>query len=360
MGIVVKKPGVATTVQDRGRVGYMGSGFSPSGVMDRRAFLIANTLVENDLDACVLEYALVGPTVRFTMPTFIALTGGDFAPKLDGKEIPLYTAIPVKRGSVLSMGSSRCGVYGYLAIAGGSLNVKPIMGSRSTNLKCELGGWKGRTLEAGDYIPFQTKGVEFMSNLGSHRIPNDPIYPPPGHEVTLRVVPGPQYDMFSIEGKHTFFNDRFTTTVKCDRMGYRLDGPQIQTVHGSDIISDGIAFGAVQVPAHGRPIIMLADRQTTGGYAKIGTIVSVDIPKLVQSRPGTSIRFAPVTVHEAQTSYRDEATYLHNLAKSVRRPCADGISPRRTARRLMPILEQQAKESQHESLWINSSEKERA
>lgn len=358
MGVTVIKPGVCTTVQDRGRYGYMGSGFSPSGVMDRRAFRIANLLVDNDDNAPVLEFCLAGPTLRFTTNTFIAITGADFNPTLNGKPIPMYMAVLVKRGSVLSFTAPRKGVYGYLAIAGNSLAVPEVMGSRSTNLKCAIGGWKGGKLTTGDYLPFATKNVEFLPNLASHMIDYDSdFYQWDADEITLRVVPGPQDDMFTEEGQHTFYSETYHTTPQCDRMGFRLDGPAIDTVDGSDIISDGIAFGAVQVPNHGRPIIMLADRQTTGGYAKIGTVATADIPKLVQCAPGRAIRFERVSVQEAQDLYRAEARKVKALRALVSRPSAGGISPRRTARRLLPVLERQSRKSEGQTLWIEMSER---
>lgn len=358
MGVTVIKPGVCTTVQDRGRYGYMGSGFSPSGVMDRRAFRIANLLVDNDDNAPVLEFCLAGPTLRFTTNTFIAITGADFNPTLNGKPIPMYMAVLVKRGSVLSFTAPRKGVYGYLAIAGNSLAVPEVMGSRSTNLKCAIGGWKGGKLTTGDYLPFATKNVEFLPNLASHMIDYDSdFYQWDADEITLRVVPGPQDDMFTEEGRHTFYSETYHTTPQCDRMGFRLDGPAIDTVDGSDIISDGIAFGAVQVPNHGRPIIMLADRQTTGGYAKIGTVATADIPKLVQCAPGRAIRFERVSVQEAQDLYRAETRKVKALRALVSRPSAGGISPRRTARRLLPVLERQSRKSEGQTLWIEMSER---
>lgn len=358
MGVTVIKPGVCTTVQDRGRYGYMGSGFSPSGVMDRRAFRIANLLVDNDDNAPVLEFCLAGPTLRFTTNTFIAITGADFNPTLNGKPIPMYMAVLVKRGSVLSFTAPRKGVYGYLAIAGNSLAVPEVMGSRSTNLKCAIGGWKGGKLTTGDYLPFATKNVDFLPNLASHMIDYDSdFYQWDANEITLRVVPGPQDDMFTEEGRRTFYSETYHTTPQCDRMGFRLDGPAIGTIDGSDIISDGIAFGAVQVPNHGRPIIMLADRQTTGGYAKIGTVATADIPKLVQCAPGRAIRFERVSVQEAQDLYRAEARKMKALRALVSRPSAGGISPRRTARRLLPVLERQSRKSEGQTLWIEMSER---
>ena len=195
------------------------------------------------------------------------------------------------------------------------------MGSRSTNLKCGIGGWKGRALITGDYLPFCTRNLDFMANLGSHTVErDDDFYGFDADEITLRVVPGPQEDMFTQDGIDTFYGQKYTTTSRCDRMGFRLDGPEIETYDGSDIISDGIALGAVQIPADGRPIIMFADRQTTGGYAKIGTVCSVDLPKLVQCTPGRTIRFAPVTVQEAQELYRQEARRLGRAGESGETP----------------------------------------
>ena len=264
-------------------------------------------------------------------------------------------SISVQFSSAIYMG------YGYLAIAGGSINAPEVMGSRSTNLKCGIGGWKGRALITGDYLPFCTRNIDFIPNLGSHTVDrDDAFYGFDDPEITLRVVPGPQEDMFTQDGVDTFYGQPYTTTSRCDRMGFRLDGPEIETVNGSDIISDGIALGAVQIPADGRPIIMLSDRQTTGGYAKIGTVCSVDLPKLVQCTPGRVIRFAPVTIQQAQDLYRQEARRMDALAKMVRRPCYGGISPRRTARRLTPILEAQARAhaSGSQKLWIELSKTE--
>ena len=353
MGFTVIKPGICTTIQDDGRRGYLGSGFSPSGVMDRRASHIANLLLSNKVNDPVLEFCLAGPTLRFTTDTFIAITGGDFSPKLNGQSVSMYKAIPVKRGQMLSFGAPKTGVYGYIAIAGGSVRVPEVMGSRSTNLKCGVGGWQGRALQTGDYLRFMTRDVEFLSNLGSRSMENDDAFYGFGKdELTLRVIMGPQDDMFTEEGKKTFLGQVFTTTSKSDRMGFRLDGPEIETIHGSDIISDGIALGAVQIPSHGRPIVMLADRQTTGGYAKIATVCSVDIPKLVQCQPGRKIRFSMISVQEAQALLREEARRVASWEKLVKRPCYGGVSPRRTARRLTPILEAQAKSSSTQKLWI--------
>lgn len=355
MGFVVKKPGVCTTVQDMGRIGYQGSGFSPSGVMDRRAAGLANILVENPTDTCLLEFALMGPTLRFTTSTIIAITGGEFAPMLGGKPVSMNKAFIVHRGSVLSFGKSRCGTYGYIAFAGGGVSVPEVMGSYSTNLKCGIGGWKGRALVPGDYLPFVTKTMDFMPNLGSHVMDSEVLDTYYGFDepfVIVRVVPGPQDDLFTPQGMGTFLSEEFELTPQYDRMGYRLDGPVIETKHGSDIISDGIPFGAVQIPSHGHPIIMMADRQTTGGYAKIATIATVDIPKMVQRKPGDKVRFSTMSVQEAQDALRRESVRFAMLARKMKRPSPGGISPRKAARRLSPILECQARDAQSDIVWI--------
>ena len=353
MGIVVKKAGVSTTVQDLGRTGHMSSGFSPNGVMDRRAAVIANILVENDVNAPVLEFMLAGPELRFTTDTYIALTGADFNPSLNGSELTPYMTHFVKRGSVLSTTNVKEGVFGYIAFAGGGLDVPLVMGSASTNIKCSIGGWKGRALQYGDYIPFKSP-VDYIPNLPSHRLSSDRDYyqfdKPEG--ITLRVIPGPQEDLFTDAGIETFFTQTFSTTSKSDRMGYRLDGPEIETKHGSDIISDGIAFGAVQVPSHGRPIIMLADRQATGGYAKIGTVATVDIPRLVQCQPGHSISFEKISVQAGQALLKQEAKDFHLMETHIRRPSSGGVSPRRAARRITPMLEAHALTLSNEPNWL--------
>ena len=355
MGFTVNKPGMCTTIQDRGRKGYLGSGFSPSGVVDMRAFIQANILVENDPNAPVVEFCLAGPTLRFTTDTFIALTGGDFNAKLDGRPIRTYGAIKVLRGQVLSFGAPKNGVFGYLAIAGGGVDVPSVMGSKSTNLKCGIGGFKGRPLNTGDFLRFKTRTVEYLPNLSSHNLENDDaFYEFDKEEIVIRVIPGPQADLFTEHGLCTFFSSTYMTTSKSDRMGYRLEGPSIETLDGSDIVSDGIAFGAVQVPNHGQPIIMLSDRQTTGGYAKIGTVASVDIPRLAQRTPGRKLRFVPVTVQEAQRLYRENLAREATLRKRVNRPSREDVSPRTTARRLTPILEAQAEKSAKQRLWIQN------
>lgn len=307
MGVEVLRPGLLTTVQDLGRAGYQKLGIAPSGALDRSALKTANILVDNPAGEAALELTFAGPELRFTRATCIAVTGGDFGALLNGEPVPRYAAVPVKSGDVLSFGSAKSGCRAYLAFAGG-LDLPAVMGSKSTNLKCGFGGFRGRKLLAGDRIEFAAPREELP--FFPLRSLEAPRY---GGEVTLRTVLGPQDDAFTENGVRTFFGESYQVTARSDRMGCALEGPAVECRDKSDIISDGIPDGAVQIPASGKPIVMLADRQTTGGYAKIAAVVSADLPLLAQCRPGDKIRFARVSVGEAQRLARKEAKRLKKL-----------------------------------------------
>lgn len=312
MSIRIINGGLLTTVQDAGRTGYQRSGFGVSGVMDQRSYQIANMLLSNDPAEAVLEATVMGPEILFQEDNLFVVTGGDFAPALDGQLIDNYKVYLGRKGSVLKLSFAREGARAYIAFAGG-LDIPVVMGSRSTNLKCKIGGYQGRKLEAGDIIAFRSPAVELPNMYKRY----EKIREFSEKEITLRVVPGPQEDYFTEEGLHTFFNSTYQVGQESDRMGYRLEGEAITARNGVDIISDGIAPGSIQIPASGTPIIMMADRQTTGGYAKIATVITTDLPKLAQSMPGTKIHFKQVTVEEAQKLRRKEMHALKFLKHSV-------------------------------------------
>lgn len=238
MGIRVLKGGMMTTVQDLGRTGYQSQGFSVSGVMDVRSFKIANLLLDNPENEAVLEFTLIGPTLEFTSETIISITGGDFRPQINGKPAKMYTAIYMHRGDILTFGGARTGTRGYIAFSS-YLDVPVVMGSRSTNIKCQIGGYKGRKLEDEDYIAFRAKR-RYLPYYLSRSLDLDEF---DQEKITLRVVMGPQEKMFTKEGRETFLNSEYTVTSEFDRMGCRLEGPFIAYKTTSDIISDGIAFG---------------------------------------------------------------------------------------------------------------------
>ena len=322
-----------TTVQDLGRNGYQSQGFSVAGVMDVRSFKIANLLLDNPENEAVLEFTLIGPTLQFTSDTIIAITGGDFQPTVNGEPAPMYTALYMKRGDILKFGSARTGSRGYIAFSS-YLDIPVVMGSRCTNLKSKIGGYKGRKLKDEDYIGFRIKR-RYLPYFLSRKLDLDEF---DEEEVTLRVVMGPQDDMLTKQGIHTLLSETYTVTSDFDRMGCRLEGPFIASKNGSDIISDGIAFGSIQVPAHGKPIVLLADRQTTGGYAKIATVASVDIPKLVQRKTDHKIRFQAITVEEAQKLYLEEEEQYVAMRSQIHTPCKEVLDCRLVAKRISKLF----------------------
>ena len=334
MGIRILKGGMLTTVQDGGRTGYQSQGFSVAGVMDTRSFKIANLLLDNPENEAVLEFTLIGPTLEFTSETIIAITGGDFQPQINGEPAPMYTAIYMHKGDILKFGSARTGSRGYIAFSS-YLSIPVVMGSRCTNLKSSIGGFKGRKLQDGDYINFRIKR-RYLPFFLSRKLEPDDF----GKEETvLRVVMGPQDDMFSKQGIETFLNTEYTVTSEFDRMGCRLDGAYIARKSEGDMISDGIALGSIQVPSHGKPIILLADRQTTGGYPKIATVASIDIPKLVQRKTDHKIRFEAITVQEAQKLYAKEMNELDEMRNIIHQPCKEVLDCRLVAKRLAKLFD---------------------
>ena len=297
-----------TTVQDLGRYGYQSQGFSVAGVMDVRSFKIANLLLDNPENEAVLEITLIGPTLEFTSATIIAITGGDFQPTINGEPAPMYTALYMNKGVVLKFGSARTGSRGYIAFSS-YLDIPVVMGSRCTNLKSGLGGFKGRKLEADDYIGFRIKR-RYLPFFLSRKLDMDEF---DQTEATLRVVMGPQDGMFSKQGIQTFLGSEYTVTNEFDRMGCRIEREPIEHVGDGNLNTDGISVGSIQVPTNGKPIIMLSDRQSTGGYAKIGTVISVDLAKIAQAQPGQKVRFVNVSLDLAQDLYIRELESIKAL-----------------------------------------------
>lgn len=310
MSITVLNPGLLTTVQDQGRVGYQQFGVSVSGVMDPRSAALANILAGNDQGEAVLECTMMGPHLQFDRGTVIAITGGDLGPTLDGQAVPNYAAVAVKAGQVLKFTAPRAGCRCFVAFAGG-LDIPVTMGSRSTYMKAKIGGYQGRKLEKGDRIGLRAP-VETLKRM-EDRVLRPEFVPQPVY--TLQVVLGPQDDAFTDGGIRTFLTETYTVTPEFDRMGCRLDGPAIAHKDSGDIISDGIAFGAVQVPSAGTPIIMLADRQTTGGYTKIGSVITADFRILAQLKTGDKVRFVRVSVEYAQGLLLAQRSALKALSR---------------------------------------------
>ncbi len=314
MGIYIQNPGFLTSVQDRGRFGLQKDGVSPSGAMDLHSMRLANLLLDNDMDEAVLETTFMGPEILFTETNFFAVTGAPMKLTLNGREVPMYTALYGPAGSVLQCGGVSTGCRSCIAFGGG-LEVLETAGSKSTLLRNAIGGWNGRKLQAGDKIGFAAP-VEFLENYDIRHVPQKIG----GKEIQLRVIGGPQEERFTQTGLEAFYETTYEVSQECDRMGYRLEGEKIEHKTDGNIISDGIALGAVQVPTSGLPIIMLSERQSMGGYTKIANVISVDLPLIAQSVPGTRIRFKQVTVEEAQKLWLSELKELEELKEEMHRP----------------------------------------
>lgn len=291
----VREPGLQTTVQDAGRPGQGRRGIAPGGAADRGAFRRANRLVGNEDDAAVLEIALVGPRLRFSGldgERSIAISGADLAATLNGRRVRLETAVPVQDGDEVRFGARVAGARAYLAVAGG-FAVPLVLGSRSTDLTAGFGGLEGRALRAGDVL-----------TLGDKRQESPPASPLPqvrplrsAGAVTVRFVAGPQADRFSLGA---FCGAVWRVSASSNRVGIRLEGPALRARGGTDIISEGMTTGGIQITNEGKPIVMLPARATIGGYARIGTVIGADLDRLAQLAPGDGVRFQDVSVDEAR------------------------------------------------------------
>ena len=283
--IKIHKPGLLTTIQDLGRFGFQQYGMPVSGAMDTYSLKLANVLVGNKSGEACLEATAIGPQIEFSSETFIAICGADMQAEINGNEVEMYKTISVKSGDKLSFKGLKRGFRTYISFVGG-LDVPIVMNSKSTYLRGKIGGFKGRPLKIGDELEIGS----LSSNIDIKEATKDqiPIYK---DHLTARIIAGPESDYFTVKGLANFLHSEFRLTDQCDRMGYRLSGEKIEHKLSADIISSGIAFGTIQVPAHGEPIIMMADRQTTGGYTRIANVVSADLPYLAQLQPGDTIRF---------------------------------------------------------------------
>ena len=305
--IEIITPGLLTTVQDFGRVGVMKNGFTQNGAMDRYSMTVANRLCGNCDSAPVLEMTVLGVTARFTQDTVVCVSGADFGAKINDKPIKRNKAYKINNGDILSMGAAKSGMRAYLAVAGGIVG-EYVFGSASTNLKFAFGGHFGKKLQSGDVLSIGT-GAFPLGEIDKWEIPESEY----SKDAQLRVVLGPQNEMYTDEDIRLFLSQEYEVNAQSDRMGIRLSGEPLKSKNGMDIISDGIVFGSVQVPNSGEPIILMADHQTTGGYAKIATVISVDLPRASQLSAGNTVRFKSVTVEEAEQEAKKQKRFFDNL-----------------------------------------------
>ncbi|GGE48489.1 allophanate hydrolase [Agaricicola taiwanensis] len=312
--LLVLRPGPMVTLQDLGRVGLMHQGIPESGAMDPEALMLANLLAGNDPGEACLEFAMFAGVFRFTAAARLAVAGGTFRASCNGVPFPVGRSIDVPEGAEVEIGPADDATWGYLAISAG-FAVEPVLGSRSTHVRFALGPIP-RVLTAGDRLPLRLGTLQ----EGPRRRATQGRQPPQAR--AIRVVLGPQDDRFTDEAISTFLAGTYWLTAKFDRMACRLDGPRLAHRDGADIVSDGIAYGSIQVPGDGLPLVLLADRQTTGGYPKIATIIGADLYRLVQRRPGAPIRFVAITTEEAEAAWR-----RHVAARNTRLAAVRDLAP---------------------------------
>ena len=304
--------GLQTTVQDLGRPASQRQGVPAGGAMDRIALRVGNILVGNGEGAAALETTLIGPTLSFDHPALVAITGADPAATVDHAPLAAWHPALVQAGATLRFGPPARGCRAYVAVAGG-FDVPMVFGSRSTYLRAEFGGLDGRALRAGDVLPLGAPSV--LSRQIAESLPDGgavttarwgigpSVLPRYAADVLVRLVPGAHTNALSESSRDRLFSTQFRISASSDRMGYRLDGPALSLGNRIEMLSEAVAFGTVQLPPGGAPIILMADRQTTGGYPRIGEVASVDLPLVAQLRPGDHVRFRPVSLQDAQRLY---------------------------------------------------------
>lgn len=306
----VLEPGILTTIQDLGRYGFSQFGVPPSGALDPFSFRVGNLLVGNQAGEACLEITVMGLKLKAVQEIVIAITGGDLSPTLNSEPLEMWRTHLLVEGDVIHFKKVRAGCRAYLAISGGFV-VPKIMGSQSTYLSGKFGGLEGRALKRGDILyslPIQSS----LTKLGL-RFPIE-WTPQWEKEVLLRMIPGPQDHHFTQQGFQTFCASSYQVTPQCDRMGVRLDGPKIERSSDVEesIVSEGLISGAIQVPGDGKPIIILTEL-VTGGYTKIATVLSTDLTKVAQLKPGDRVRFFPISIEEAHQFIREQEERLRSF-----------------------------------------------
>ena len=320
--LTVLRPGLLASVQDLGRHGHRQQGICPGGALDALGLTLANRLVGNCDNAAGLELTLGGCEIRFEAPTRIALAGADFGARLDGAPLWPCWSIPVQPGQVLRLGpanewSAKAGLRSWLAVAGG-IDVPPVIGSRSTDLKAGFGGHLGRALKTGDRLPLG------MPSLDAARLARRAFgLRAPGWEqdedgaVVLRVMRGPEFEQFTLAAREQLWGAAWRITPQSNRMGNRLEGPELKRKRNADMLSSAVIPGTIQVPPSGQPIILMGDAQTTGGYPRIGVVIRADLWKLAQAPLNGRLRLQQVDSAAALAAWDERQRYLAQVAQGL-------------------------------------------
>lgn len=329
MSIKILNPGLFSTVQDLGRVGYQDQGFSTAGALDTYALRMGYTLIGNNGPA--IEFTIVGPTIQFLTDNTFVLTGGHFEATLNNQVIFSQTVIFVKKGDELKIGSVVDGARGYI-LFGKPLNIQKVANSYSTHTRSKIGGYKGRALKSNDVITCQ------QNNMYAERIglscPVETI-----NQQVIHIIEGPQIESFSNEAKQKLVNEGFKISEKSDRMGFRLQGEKIAPIESADIISEPVALGSIQVPNDGNPIILLNDKQTVGGYTKIATVCAADLSLIAQKQPNETVKFEWITLEAATEKLHQKERELNEKQNQVlKAPIFDTSQMRKTSTRINKLL----------------------
>ncbi len=320
MSITVRLPGLQTTVQDLGRLAWQQLGVTVGGAMDQQAHRLANLLVGNAVDAAALECAMGNLALHFHAAALVALTGRDIEASLDGASVPAWRALRVPAGALLTL---HRGCRTTIAIGGG-IDVPIVLEARSTVLRAGFGGYAGRALQKHDVIALGAASITTQRIIASldarGRAYADwatslSVRPRYGGTPTVRFITGPEHALLTDASRGALHADTFRLAPESDRMGFRLGGPPLSLTVTRDMLSSGVTAGTIQLPPGGAPIILMADRQTTGGYPRLGEVIAVDLPLVAQLQPGESLRFAAVTLDEAHALYRARE---HDLALATR------------------------------------------
>lgn len=314
MSITVLKPGVLTSVQDCGRDGWGGYGVGTAGAMDRTCLRLANALVGNGEDAAALEITASGPSLRFAQASHVALTGAECELRIDGTMVRAWQAHPVRAGSIVEIGRVQRGWRAYLALAGG-LATRSVLGSSASDLNAGLGPFDGRALRAGDELAVHSGAIASGRRFTWSLDPRPWFDADPGHR--LHLIRGSHHDVLDESSQRALREGEFRIASQSNRVGLRLQGPHLALRAALELVSEPVAFGSMQLPPSGQPIILMAEHPTIGGYPRIAQVAGIDLPRLVQRRPGESVRFVCIEQDEAQTRYLARERELARLLGAI-------------------------------------------
>jgi antagonist of KipI len=325
MTVTVLHAGLLTTIQDLGRYGAQKYGVIVSGAMDSYSLRIANILVGNDEGEGAIEVTLFGTSLQFEKDQLIAITGADLAANLDGEKAPMWRPVLVRKGSILTFKSGKKGARAYIAFAGG-IAIPQAMGSKSTYLRAGIGGFQGRALQKGDTFDCGEMNAIGRSFFHQLKAMDEHFTWSVNYKAlinfqqtqTIRVLEGTEFNRFDEKSKQLLFEKPYIVTTQADRMGYRLEGTApLSLTNQFELLSEGVTYGTIQVPSNGQPIILMVDRQTTGGYPKIAQVISADLPSLAQLQPMATIQFKKVSLQEAQTVFMKNERLIEDIKRGI-------------------------------------------